>query len=172
MVNGIRLSGDAPENHGSGCGSRHAEAIINSTFNLTAFFVIVPGNNLNSQHLPRAGIVLAGFSQALKPGLSALLPHDAIGAPGRQGIVEAFVCRFHGVRRQQRDCRLIEVIEIAQGRRVSGADGFGRDPGKCSVALGIVESARIAENEHGISGSGGAHAVPVNDVRLMAEEIN
>ena len=94
MVDGVELTGNAPGCHGSGDRGGDAHAIIDSAFDFRAFFVIIPGHDLDADHLSEAGVILAILGHGLEPGCSTLLADDAVGCPCRQRVIEPFVRRF------------------------------------------------------------------------------
>ena len=102
--------------------------------------------------------------------LSALLVNGAVGGPGSQSVVKTFVSRPGCVCGGMREHRLIEAIKVQQRHRIGGAHCFRRYPGKCAIALGIAEAARVAEDEQRVAGHRGAHPRPINGVGFMAEK--
>jgi hypothetical protein len=54
------------------------QAIVNARFDLCAFFVVVPGDELQRGQLPTGVVKGVDFRERPQPCLSALLPHDAV----------------------------------------------------------------------------------------------
>src|SRR5207302_10710456 len=91
MIHGVLLPAQSPIQIGTGSGAAHAGAVIDAGLDLGAFLIIVPGDELKSIKLIVGVEILAFFLHGGQPSLGALLIHNAVGAPGSQSIVEAFV---------------------------------------------------------------------------------
>jgi len=60
-----------------------------------------------------SGVVhVVDFGESLQPGLAALLPHDPVRSPGRQRIIEAFVCGTHRLLVVRRISRVVEARQV------------------------------------------------------------
>jgi hypothetical protein len=96
------------------CGDRAGEgqAVIDARFNFGSLFIIVPGHELKvGKRLSRA-VHAVQLGEGLKPGLAALLSHDAIRSPGSQRIVEAFVSGAHRLLGRIRQAGIVETRQI------------------------------------------------------------
>src|SRR5262249_51498682 len=139
-------------------------AVVDAGLKLRTFFVVVPRHHLDAERLGRGGVVLAYLGHALQEGLPALLRDQTVGAPKRQRIVEALVGGTDGILGWKRKRGGVIVIDVAEpGSR-------GLNPGVPAIALRIVETDRVAEDEQRIPRDRRANAVPIDGVSLMPEE--
>ena len=93
MIDGVLVSGDAPVQDAARDRCADSHAIVNAGFNFGGFFIVVPSDQLEKCELIGGGPHAVRFVEAAKPGLPALLLHQAVGAPARQGVVESLVRR-------------------------------------------------------------------------------
>src|SRR4051794_1392014 len=66
-------------------------AIVDTCFKFRALFIIVPGHQLDSEHLRFFRIIFSGFSDACQPCAAALLVNESVLAPQSNRVVKAFV---------------------------------------------------------------------------------
>src|ERR1700736_5592232 len=146
MVNGVLASGDGPWEFFLLDRCFEVHAIVDSSFDLGAFLVIVPGGNDQCRELMVSGVEASGLGEWGEPGLAALLIDAAAFAPTGVGVVEAFVGRAHsnfvGVLGLG-----IKTFEILQAHGVGGGGGFGSYPGIGAVGVRIAECGGVAKEE-------------------------
>lgn len=119
-------------------------AVADSRLNLGAFFVVIPGHQLDRRQLLAGVVKTVDFSKRLQPRLATLLPHDAVRAPARQRVVESFVGCAYGLLVPERHSRVVKAFQIAHaviGRR-------GHYPGVASVAEFVREPAIVLEKKN------------------------
>src|SRR6266568_1174350 len=95
VVNRVLVAIDAPIDGAAGLRGDQVNAVVDASLDGRAFFVVVPGCDLQGGQLFAAGIEFSDFTETLQPGLSAVLVNYAIRAPCGQGIVEAFEGSAH-----------------------------------------------------------------------------
>lgn len=78
MVNRIFLACDIPVQCILSYGCSDRNAVVDSGFNLSSLFVIVPGHKLQRIQLIAGVIKTVNLGESLKPGLSTLLAHDPV----------------------------------------------------------------------------------------------
>lgn len=99
----------------------------------------------------------------MQPGLAALLAHDAIGAPGGEGVVESFVCGSDRLFAGVRHSHLIEAGEITQ----SEIAVRGHDPRIAAVAQGVREAVIILKQKNRLGAQAGGHRAPIDGIRKI-----
>src|SRR6185437_13186469 len=91
MVNRVLIAINLPDDGGAGPFGADADAVINSTFDLGALFVIIPGDQLDTAEAGIAAVVFADFIEGGQPGLAAVLVEDAMRAPTRKSVVKSLI---------------------------------------------------------------------------------
>jgi len=167
VVDGVFISGDGPLQAVPLQTRRNRKAIIDAGFDFRPLFIIVPGDKLDCIELVARVVVAVRLVESLQPGLSALLAHDAVLAPGSERVVEAFVGRPDGVFRRRRQTAFIELVEI----RHPVIGHVHNDPRVAASAHGMGESSRMLEDEVRVGAGGCGDSVPVNRVMEVDVEI-
>ena len=139
---------------------RQADAVINSAFDLAAFLVVVPGDQLHAGDLRAGAEIFIHLAESIQPGLAAVLVHDAILAPGGQSIVEALKVGGEAVLRRIFQIGGVKVIQVGL-RPVVGIGGVNGDPGIAAAGGGVSESAGVAKDEQRIARNGRSNQRPV-----------
>jgi hypothetical protein len=112
VVDGVFISLNFPVQPVCRGRSGQRKAITDSRFDLGAFFVIVPGHELQiGKLLPRV-IQSVDLGESFQPGLAALLAHDPVRTPGRQRIVETFVGRADSLLPGISKAHIVKVREV------------------------------------------------------------
>jgi len=143
MVNRVFLSGDFPAQRISGNRCRHAHAVVNSRFNLRAFFIIVPCHQLQEIELGRGVVEAVGLRESLQPGLSTLLTHHALRSPRCQSVIEAFVGGANRFLLRKLQTSLVEISQVAHSE-------IGRGwhyPRIAAIREDVIEAGAILKNE-------------------------
>ena len=123
---------------------RKRYAVADSGFNLGAFFVVIPGHQLDRRQLLAGVVETVSFPKGLQPRLTTLLAHDAVRAPTRQRVVESFVGCAYGLLVPEWHSRVVKAFEIAHAvisRR-------GHYPSVASIAEFVRESAVVLEKKN------------------------
>jgi hypothetical protein len=81
VIDRVLVSGDAPPHDGSGKVGRYGDAVIDTRLDLSALFVVVPGDELDGIELLAGVVEVVDLGEGLKPRLTTLLAGDAIGSP-------------------------------------------------------------------------------------------
>lgn len=167
MVDSALIATYVPLQRITGTRGRNAETVIDSRLDFRAFFVIVPGYELQRRQLFSGIVEAVDFGKSLQPGLSALLAHDAVRSPGGQRVVETFVGSAYGLLVFERYAGIVEAAQVVDsivGRR-------GHDPGIAPRTQCVTESVIVLEEKHGLAGEGPRDGVPIHAVREVNVEI-
>jgi hypothetical protein len=78
MINRAFASLYVPAQRITGNRGCERQAIVNASFDLCSFFVVVPGHELQGGQLAARVVKRVDFRERPQPCLSALLPHDAV----------------------------------------------------------------------------------------------
>jgi hypothetical protein len=114
------------------------------------------------------GVVKAiDLRKRLQPGLTALLPHDAPGSPGRQTVIEALVSCSHSLQARVFHARVIKTCEIAHAVIRSG----GHYPRVTSVTQDMREATIVLEEKERVRAERGVQRVPVDGVGKIDVEV-
>lgn len=96
-----------------------------------------------------------------------MLAHDAIRAPGRQCVVESFVCRAYGLLVLERHSRGVEAFQIANAIIRSSR----HHPGVTAFTQDVCEPAIVLEQKGRLGRQRSAQLVPVDGIREINIEI-
>ena len=96
-----------------------------------------------------------------------MLPHDAIGTPGRQSIVEAFVCCTYRLFVLERHSRVVKTGEIAH----PVISCSRHHPGVAAIADHVAESVVVLEHKQRMSAQVAAQCVPIDRVGEIDIEV-
>ena len=123
---------------------RKRYAVTDPGFNLGAFFVVIPGHQLDRRQLLAGVVETVDFSKRLQPRLTTLLAHDAVRAPTRQRVVESFVGCAYGLLVPEWHSRVVKTFQIANAV-ISCRRHY---PGVASIAEFVRESAVVLEKKN------------------------
>src|SRR5207249_6896433 len=100
------------------------------------------------------------LAESIKPGLAAILVHDAVLTPTGESIVEALKVGGEAVLGRIFQIGGVKVIQIGL-RPVVGIGGVNGDPGIAAAGGGVSESAGVAKDEQRIARNGRSNQRPV-----------
>lgn len=117
--------------------------------------------------MPAGVIQLVDLRKCLQPGLTALLPHDAVGSPGSKSIVEALVGSPDGLLRRLREAGIVETSQV--GHAVVGCRRH--NPGVTPSAQRMSEAAVVLKPEQRLSRDSCRDLIPVDGVGKVHIEV-
>ena len=166
MVQRIFVPVDVPLQGTSRHGGRNRQAIVDARFNLRSFLVVIPRHQLQRRQLLARAVEAVELGKCLQPGLAALLSHDAVRSPRRQGVIETLIGRSNRMFLRVRHARVIEAGEIAHPIIAGG----WHHPGVTSVRKRLSESVVVLKNIDGMRAQRGVRRIPV-DRRIRKTDI-
>jgi hypothetical protein len=107
------------------------------------------------------------FRESLQPGLTALLAHDAIRAPGSEHVIEPFVSRTHGFLATKGLTCAVKALQIADAEVRSGR----HHPGIAAFTQDMREAVVVLEQKGRLCRQGSAYIVPVYEVGKINIEV-
>src|SRR5262249_39115163 len=124
---------------------RHKSASVNPALDLRTFFVVIPGNDLQSLELVAGRKKLAGLVEGRKPSLPALVVNLAVAAELGEGIVKSLVgCARSGPAGSLRRC--VKPVERREFL-VKSIGGVDVHPLKCAAGKAPLQTFRAAEQQ-------------------------
>jgi hypothetical protein len=78
VVDGALTAANAPLQRIRGDGPGHGQTVVDARFYLCSFLIIIPRHQLQVGQRIRGTVHAVDFGKCLQPGLSALLPDDAV----------------------------------------------------------------------------------------------
>jgi hypothetical protein len=143
--------------------SRKRQTIIDAGFDLSSLFVIVPRHQLKiGKRLSRV-VHAVQLAERLQPRLPALLPHNAVHAPGGKRVIEPFITRSNRLLVWCRQARIVKAGQVTHSIIRARRD----HPGITAIAKNVAEPAVILKNKCGLSAHGAGGGIPVNRIRLV-----
>src|SRR5262249_13823772 len=143
------------------------DTVLDAHLDRGAFFVVVPGHELERFQLPAGRIVTGDIGEGAEPGLAAVLVNNAVHAPRRDAVVESLLRRADSVLAAGALPCSVEAIEI----RLSPITGIAKSthPGETAVGKAVAETSRVFKDEERIAGNVIADVVPIDAERFHAE---
>jgi hypothetical protein len=158
VIDGVFLAGYFPVQRTSGERSGYAYAVVDTRFDLCAFFVVIPGHKLQQVELSGRVVRAVHFCKGLQPRLSAFLAHHPVCSPSCQVVIEAFVGGPDRVLLRKSFSSFVKVRQVAHAIVGRG----GHHPRITAGSEGVTEAAAILENEQRIRCQRGFCGCPVN----------
>ncbi len=143
------------------------QTVVDAGLDLRSLFVIVPGNKLQVGQLLARVIKTIDLAKCLKPGLAALLAHNAVASPGGQSVVKSFVGCTERVLARERHAGVVEAGEIAQ----SVIAEQRLNPRVAAAAERVAETAVVLKDEYRLRAQRSIHTVPVDRIGTGHAEV-
>ena len=167
MVDRVLAAADIPLQRIRGDGGRYTQTVINARFYLGSLLIIVPRHQLQIRQLIRRVVHAVDLGKGLQPGLSALLPYDAVQAPGCQRVVESLIARSNRLLVWVRQSGLIETGQVPEPIVAAGRD----HPRIPSIGKIMAEAAVVLKDKSRLCIHAGSGGIPINRVRIIDREI-
>lgn len=160
VIDRVFVAGHTPLQAGSLQARRNRKAVIDSGLDLRSFLVIVPCNQLDRVQLIARVVITVRLIESLQPGLAALLAHDAVLSPRRQGIVEAFIARANGIVLGRGQATLVKLVQVGHAE----VGDIHDHPGVAASTHRVGEAARVLKYEVRVGAGCRRHGIPVDRV--------
>src|SRR5262249_45106233 len=127
----------------------------------SAFFVVVPGCNLERSELVACREELGSFMEGIEPGLSALVMNLAIGAEQGLRVIETFISHS----REGTAGGFCGCIESVEGSEllVKSISGIDVHPLEGAAGKALLQSLLTAKEQQIARGQRRQHARPVDE---------